>query len=110
MKPVCENKDGFWVKYMMECGRGHTITHETYIFYKYEDGYTENDVSIFSDDSYNWAGRDMGGFQMMRFDSDYKVVEEPSQDWLSDELIRSYKKMAKLAEHTLRLAKYRKLL
>jgi len=103
------DKDGFWVKYWMESGRGHSIIHETYIFYKYEDGYTEKDTDIFSDDAYNWAGYDLGGFEMMRFESEATIVEKPSDDWISDELIRSHEKVAKLAEHILRLSAYRKI-
>ncbi len=103
------NKEGFWVKYWMESGRGHPTIDETYIFYKYKDGYIEKDTDIFSDDAYSWAGHDMGGFDMIRFKSDYKVVEKPSVDWIVDELIRTYEEMANLSEHIIRLTKYRKI-
>lgn len=102
-------KDGIWIRYWMESGRGHNTIKETYIFYKYEDGYTESDIEIFLDDAYNWAGNDMGGFKMMGFESDFEIVEKPSDVWITDELIRSHEKMANLGEHVLRLLRYRKL-
>ncbi len=78
-------KEGFWVKFGMESGRGHSIIKEKYEFYKYKDGFTEKDIKVFEDDAYNWAGYDMGGFQMMRFESSFEVVERPSTEWLHKE-------------------------
>lgn len=81
-------KEGFWVKFWMESGRGHSKIDETYVYYRYEEEYTEKDREIFEDEAYRWAGHDMGGFNMMRFKSGSEVVVKPPNAWLEDKLKR----------------------
>jgi len=89
---------GFWVRFWMESGRGHSTINETFIFIKYEDGFTKEDKNIFEENAYNWAGHDMGGFDMMRFISGYEFVERPPIKWLSKELKNIIEKQQELIE------------
>lgn len=79
-----EQKDGFWVRLWMESGRGNPKIDQTYVYYKYIDGYTEKDG--FSADAYDWAGYDMGGFEMMRFTSGFEIIMKPPTCWLKKRL------------------------
>lgn len=107
-----DNKDGFWVKYWMEYGRGSTTRTETYEFLKYADGYTEEDkknedfLKILAQE---WCQKDHMGWSFDSYHYGFEVVEKPPEEWISDELIRSSDKMVELSGHILRLAEYRKL-
>jgi hypothetical protein len=106
-----DNEDGFWVRLWMESGRGHSIVEETYEFFKFSDGYTEEDKKdheMLSEHAYDWAGNEKGGFDsfdMMRFESGYEVVIVPLSYWLQEELIRLMDKQKLLEEQKNRVKK-----
>lgn len=93
------NKDGFWVRYWMECGRGSSKTIETYEFLQYDDGYTEEDKkneSFLKTLAHDWCQQDHMGWSFDSYHYGFEVVETPSKEWMIKELEQITEKMEKL--------------
>ena len=79
-------KEGFWVLFWMESGRGHTVRDETYEFLKYEDGYSEKDEEILRSEAGDWCQYDKKGCNLDRYNYGFEIVPKPPNDWLEKEL------------------------
>lgn len=81
-------KEGFWVRFWMESGRGHSVIEDTYEYLLYEDGYSKKDTEALGGLAYDWAYYDQDGRDLMRFTSGFEIVEKPPICWLQKELKR----------------------
>jgi uncharacterized protein YecA (UPF0149 family) len=79
-------KEGFWALFWMESGRGHTVREETYVFLKYEDGYSEKDEEILRSEVRDWCQYDKKGCNLDRYDYGFEVVAKPPNTWLEKRL------------------------
>jgi len=84
--------EGFWVLYWMESGRGHTVREETYVFLKYEDGYSEKDEEILRMEVRDWCQYEKHGCDRDRYNYGFEVVPKPTNVWLEKELLRLRKR------------------
>lgn len=78
-------KEGFWVLLWMESGRCHTIRDETYVFLRYEDGYSEDEEDLRSL-AHDWCQYDKEGCDLDRYDYGFDIVSKPPDVWLEKEL------------------------
>lgn len=81
--------DGFWLR--MFIGDDKSPKEETYEFFKYSDGYTEEDKKDdeqLREHTLNWAENDMCCWGRERFRYGFEVVIVPPSCWLQEELIR----------------------
>ena len=78
-------KEGFWVLFWMEYGRGHTVRKETYVFLKYKDGYSEDKEDLRSL-AENWCQYDKQGCDLDRYNYGFEIVPKPPNTWLEEEL------------------------
>lgn len=81
-------KEGFWVLFWMEYGRGHTVREETYVFLKYKDGYTEKEEEILKSEANDWCQYDKKGCDRDRYKYGFEIVSKPPNIWLENELKR----------------------
>lgn len=82
-------QDGFWVR--MFLGKGESPEAETYEFFKFSDGYTEEDKKddeMLRRHTEKWAQNDMQCWGRERFRYGFEVVIVPPSCWLQEELIR----------------------
>lgn len=79
-------KEGFWVLFWMEYGRGHTTREETYVFLKYEDGYAEKDEENLRSEVSDWCQYDKQGCDRDRYKYGFEIVPKPPNAWLEEEL------------------------
>ena len=80
------NKDGFWVQYHCEYGRGHTTTKYGYNFYKYEDGYTKEDEESFKMDAEYWAENEKGMWAKERYSYGYTILKEAPIEYINEKI------------------------
>lgn len=85
-------KEGFWVKFWMEHGRGHTVRDETYIFLEYKEGYKETDDELLKMMAHDWCQYENRGYNCERYHYGFDVVERPPAEWLEKELKKLGKK------------------
>lgn len=78
-------KEGFWVLFWMESGRGHTVRDETYVFLRYEDGYSEDEEDLRSLAN-DWCKYDKEGCDLDRYKYGFDIVQKPPNSWLEKEL------------------------
>ena len=79
-------KEGFWVLFWMEYGRGHTTREETYVFLEYEDGYSEKDEEILRSEVGDWCQYVKRGCNLDRYNYGFAIVPKPPTAWLENEL------------------------
>lgn len=82
-----KKKEGFWVLFWMESGRGHTVRDETYVFLNYK-GYEEKDDESLRSLVHDWCQYEKGGCDLDRYSYGFDVVLKPPNDWLEKELKR----------------------
>jgi hypothetical protein len=89
-------KEGFWIRFWIEYGRGHIKKDETYKFIKYEDGYTEKDEESLKLLAEDWCQYDKRGCDIERYSYGFEVVSKPPGCWLKEELERLRNKHEKI--------------